>query len=264
MSRDLDLTVVFRMKLHGKVALVTGASRGIGRAVAELFAREGAKVVINYNGSEDEAMSLADQIRQKGGDALTLKADVSRPEQVKNMVTTILETCGRIDILVNNAGILIAAGFLDSTEEIWSKTIDVNLKGAYLCSKEVAPIMLNQKKGKIINMASNSGLACVSAVGNTPYAVSKAGLIGLTRSLAVNLAPNINVNAICPGWTDTDMAAQQEKTEPQRRGMVIAESLLKRTGRPEEIANAVLFLASDESDFITGEALIVSGGRPIG
>jgi len=252
------------MKLHGKVALVTGASRGIGRAVAELFAREGAKVVINYNGSEDEAMSLADQIRQKGGDALTLKADVSRPEQVKNMVTTILETCGRIDILVNNAGILIAAGFLDSTEEIWSKTIDVNLKGAYLCSKEVAPIMLNQKKGKIINMASNSGLACVSAVGNTPYAVSKAGLIGLTRSLAVNLAPNINVNAICPGWTDTDMAAQQEKTEPQRRGMVIAESLLKRTGRPEEIANAVLFLASDESDFITGEALIVSGGRPIG
>lgn len=251
------------MKLHRKVALVTGASRGIGRAVAELFAQEGAKVVINYNGSEDEALRLADQIRQKGGDALTFKADVSKPEQVKNMVATIFETCGRIDILVNNAGILIAAGFLDSTEEIWSKTIDVNLKGAYLCSKEVAPIMLNQKKGKIINMASNSGLAYVSAVGNTPYAVSKAGLIGLTRSLAVNLAPNINVNAICPGWIDTDMTAQEEKTEPQRRGTVIAESLLKRTGRPEEIASAALFLASDESNFITGEALIVSGGRPI-
>ena len=112
-------------------------------------------------------------------------------------------------------------------------------------------------------MASNSGLAYVSAVGNTPYAVSKAGLIGLTRSLAVNLAPNINVNAICPGWIDTDMTALEAKTEPQRLDMVIAESLLKRTGKPEEIASAALFLASDESDFITGEALIVSGGRPI-
>lgn len=251
------------MRLHDKVALVTGGSRGIGRAIVELFANEGAKVVINYRTSEKEALSLADQIMKKGGEALAIKADVSKADEVKKMVKKVIDQYGRIDILVNNAGILIPAAFLDSTEETWDNILDVNLKGAYLCSKEVASTMMKHRKGKIINISSNSGLAHISAVGNTPYTVSKAGLIGLTRSLAVNLSPNVNVNAICPGWIDTDMTAQEEEIQPNRKNMVIKESLLKRTGKPNDIANAALFLASDESNFITGETLTVSGGRSI-
>lgn len=246
------------MRLQGKVALVTGAGRGIGRAMAGLFAEEGAKVVINYSRSEKEASSLAEEIKKRGGEALLVKADVSRSEEVEEMVRRTLERFGRIDILVNNAGIAIQAAFLDSTEEMLDKTISTNLKSAYLCSKEVAPVMLRQKRGKIINIASVSALAQRSALLNTPYAASKAGVIGLTRSLAVNLAPEINVNAMCPGVIETDMTAY---LTPEMRRMRIEETPLKRTGKPEEIARAALFLASDESDFITGEILTVAGGR---
>ena len=246
------------MRLQGKSALVTGASRGIGRSIAKLFAEEGGKVAINYNKSEEEAKSLAEEIKKQGGEVLLERADVSKADQVRKMVRGTVETFGRIDILVNNAGILKQATFLDTTEEIWDITMKINLKGAYLCSKEVAPIMLNQKKGKIINVSSVSGLADRTALWNTPYTVSKAGMIGLTRSLAVNLGPHINVNAICPGFTDTDIVSS---LPPDRRRIVIEESLLKRIGKPEEIASAALFLASDESDLITGEILTVSGGR---
>ena len=246
------------MKLKGKVAIVTGGGRGIGRAIAKLFAEEGARVVINYSKSEKEASSLVDEIQQKGGEMLSIKADVLIANDVKKLVQRTIEKFGRVDILVNNAGILIPAGFLDSTEEIWDKTIDINLKGTYLCSKEVAPYMLEQKRGKIINIASVCGLAQRSALGNTPYAVSKAGIIGLTRSLAVNLGPTINVNAIAPGVIDTEMVAF---FPPERMKAIIDESPLKRIGRPEEIANASLFLAGGESDFITGEVLTVGGGR---
>jgi 3-oxoacyl-[acyl-carrier protein] reductase len=246
------------MRLKGKVVLVTGAGRGIGRAIAKLFALEGAKVVINYSKSESEAASLAKEIEEIGGETLLVKADVSKTDQVKEMVKKVIDRFGRIDVLVNNAGVLFPAGFLDSTEEMWNRTIDVNLKGAYLCSKEVAPIMLSQRKGKIINIASVCGLAQHSALGNTPYAVSKAGVIGLTRSLAVNLGPYINVNAIAPGVIDTDMVSF---FTPERKRMIIEETLLKRVGRPEEVAKVALFLASEESDFITGEVITVSGGR---
>jgi 3-oxoacyl-[acyl-carrier protein] reductase len=245
-------------RLQGKVAIITGSGRGIGRATAKLFAQEGAKVVINYSKSEKEASSLAEEIKKAGGDALLVKADVSKADEVKKMVQRTIEKFGRIDILVNNAGIMISSPFLESTEEMWDKTMNVNLKSAYLCSREVAPIMLNKKKGKIINLSSVSGLAQKSAVGNVHYATSKAGVIGLTRSLAVNLGPSINVNAICPGLIDTDMAAS---LPPERRKIPVEEAPLQRIGRPEEIASAVLFLASDESDFITGEIVTVSGGR---
>ncbi len=248
------------MRLQDKVALITGASRGIGRAMAKLFAKEGAKVVINYNRSEEEASSLVEEIQKQGGEALLVKADISKADEVKKMVQRAVEKFGRIDILVNNAGIILPATFLDCTDEIWDKTMDVNLKGAFLCSKEVAPIMLDQKKGKIINISSASGLAERSAIGNVPYTVSKAGIIGLTRSLAVNLGPYINVNAICPGLTDTEMAAS---LGPERRRKPIEEAILKRIGKPEEISNAALFLASDESDFMTAEILTVAGGRAI-
>ena len=245
-------------RLQGKIALVTGASRGIGRAIAKLFAEEGAKVVINYSRSEKEAASLAEEIKQQGGEALLVKADVSQAQEVKEMIKKVADEFGRIDILVNNAGILIQSPFLESTEEMWDTMVDVNLKGSYLCAKEVAPLMLKQKSGKIINISSVSGLAQKSALGNVPYAASKAGVIGLTRSLAVNLGPTINVNAICPGLVETDMSAS---LPPERRRIPVEEAPLQRIGRPEEIASAALFLASEESDFITGEAITVSGGR---
>jgi len=246
------------MKLEGKVALVTGASRGIGRAIARRLAQEGAEVAVNYFKSEKDAVDLSVQIRKGGGETLLVKADVSKATEVKGMVQKVVEKFGRIDILVNNAGVLVPVNFLDCTEDAWDRILDTNLKSAFLCSLEVASIMLKQKKGKIINISSISGLAHRTAVENTPYAVSKAGVIGLTRSLAVNLAPYINVNAICPGLIETDMTAPYS---PDRRKMIIEETLLKRIGKPEEIAHAALFLASDESDFMTGEIVTVSGGR---
>lgn len=245
-------------RLQGKIALVTGASRGIGRAIAKLFAEEGAKVVINYGRSEREASSLAEEIKKNGGEALLVKADVSQAQEVKEMIKKTLEKFGRVDILVNNAGVLVQAPFLESTEEMWDTMLDVNLKGSYLCAKEVASLMLKQKSGKIINISSVSGLAQKSALGNVPYAASKAGVIGLTRSLAVNLGPTISVNAICPGLTETDMSAS---LPPERRRIPVEEAPLQRIGKPEEIAYAALFLASEESNFITGEVITVSGGR---
>ena len=246
------------MKLKGKVVIITGAGRGIGRATSKLFAQEGAKVVINYNKSEREASSLAEEVEKQGGEVLLVKADVSKSDEVKNMIKKTIEKFGRIDVLVNNAGILISATFLKTNEEIWDRTMDINLKGVFLCSKEVAPIMQDQKMGKIINISSICGLGERSALGNTAYVVSKAGVIGLTRSLAVNLGPTINVNTICPGLTDTDMVAT---LDPERVKAGAEESILKRIGKPKDIANAALFLASDESDFITGEIISVSGGR---
>lgn len=246
------------MKLQNKVAIVTGAGRGIGRAIAKNFASEGAKVVINYSKSEKESQSLAQEIKNDGGTALVVKADVSKPNDVKELVKKTMDEFGRVDILVNNAGVLIPAHFLDSTEEMWDTTIDVNLKGSYLCSKEVATIMLEQKKGKIINISSVCGLGQKTALGNTPYVASKAGVIGLTRSLAINLGPTINVNAIAPGVIDTDMVSFFSQ---ERMKTIVDETPLNRIGKPEEIAAAALFLASDESDYVTGEVITVSGGR---
>ena len=249
---------MFALKLAGKVVIVTGAARGIGRAIAKRFAEEGAKVVVNYNTSEREASSLADEIRREGGQSIVVKADVTRSEEVNRLVKTTVEKYGRVDVLVNNAGIIIREDFLDAKEETWDRTIDTNLKSVYLCSKAVAPIMLDQKKGKIINISSVSGLAQRTALDSAPYSASKAGIIGLTRFLAINLSPHINVNAICPGMIDTGMIMSRT---PERRRMFIDDTPLKRFGKPEEVANLALFLASDDSDFMTGEMLTLSGGR---
>lgn len=244
--------------LAGKVAIVTGASRGIGRAVAERFASQGAKVVINYVSNEGEARDVVSRIESDGGEATPLRADVSSSSDVKHLVAATVDRFGTVDILVNNAGIMISKAALDATEEDWDRTIDINLKGAYLCSKEVAPIMQRRKGGKIINMSSNSGLYHPSAMRFTEYVVSKAGLNGLTKALALAWGPYITVNAICPGWIKTEMV---EGTDPEVEQRILAETALGRWGTPDEVAGAALFLASKDAGFITGELLIVAGGR---
>ncbi|MGA3406288.1 MAG: 3-oxoacyl-ACP reductase family protein [Candidatus Bathyarchaeia archaeon] len=246
------------MRLKDQVAIVTGASRGIGKSVAEVFAQEGAKLVINYKASESGALAVANEIRKKSGQAIHVKADVSKVEDVKRLVKTTVDNFGRIDILVNNAGVMFVDDFLEATEDTWDKTMDINLKGAYLCSKEVAPIMLKQKRGKIIMMSSNSGLYHPSAMRFVEYVTSKAGMNGLTKALALRLGPYITVNAICPGYIKTEMVAHND---PETERKLIEETALRRFGTPEEVSSAAVFLASSEAEFITGELLIVAGGR---
>jgi 3-oxoacyl-[acyl-carrier protein] reductase len=246
------------MRLSGQISIVTGASRGIGYAIAKRFAEEGATVVINYNSSKAGATKLLREIKKSGGEGFIVKADVSNPKEVKDMVKKTLRKYGRIDILVNNAGVMFPVTFLDASDDIWDKTIDINLKGAYLCSKAVAPAMLEQQHGKIINISSNSGLYHPSAMRFVEYVTSKAGMNGLTKALALKLGPHVNVNAICPGWIKTDMVAA---TDPELERAILNETALKRYGTPLEVANAAVYLASSESDFVTGELHLVAGGR---
>jgi 3-oxoacyl-[acyl-carrier protein] reductase len=245
-------------RLDGKVAIVTGSSRGIGRAIAERFASEGANVTVNWVGREREAQSVVDTIKKGGGDAFAVRADVSSSGDVKELVRETVDHFGRVDVLVNNAGVMFTKSVLDTTEEEWDRTIDINLKGAYLCAKEVAPIMLGQESGTIIMMSSNSGLYHPSAMRFTEYVTSKAGMNGLTKALALALGPHITVNAICPGWIKTEMV---EDTDPEVEQRILAETALRRWGTTDDVAGAAVFLASKDAAFITGELLIVAGGR---
>jgi 3-oxoacyl-[acyl-carrier protein] reductase len=246
------------MRLADRVAIVTGSSRGIGKAIAKLFAHEGARVVVNYSKSEKEALAVVDEIKREGGKAIHLQADVSKSDDVRRMVQRTVQELDGVDILVNNAGVHFAKDFFDITEDEWNRTIDVNLKGAYLCSKEVAPIMIKQKRGRIINISSNSGEYHQSAMRFVEYVVSKAGMNGLTRALALKLGPYVRVNAILPGYISTEMVAH---FTPEDEKMLMNETAVKRFGNVEDVAYAALFLASDESDFITGELMFVTGGR---
>jgi 3-oxoacyl-[acyl-carrier protein] reductase len=245
-------------RLEEKVAIVTGASRGIGRAIALRFAGEGARVVVNYQAKTAEADAVVGEIKAGGGDAIAVPADVSSSADVERLVAQALEHYARIDILSNNAGIMVAKGVLETTEDDWDRTIDVNLKGAYLCSKAVAPIMISQQGGTIINMSSNSGLYHPSAMRFTEYVVSKAGMNGLTKAMALALGPYVTVNAICPGWIRTEMV---EQTDPEIVRRILDETALARWGTPDDVAGCAVFLASAEASFITGELLIVAGGR---
>ena len=245
-------------RLEGRVALVTGASRGLGQAVADRLAEEGARVIVNYASGAEAAEAVVAGIRRRGGEAICVQADVSSAADVERLVATTLRAWGRIDILVNNAGIEIARDFLETTEDDWDRTIDVNLKGAWLCSKAVAPVMLEQKAGRIIMMSSNSGLYHPSAMMFAEYVTSKAGMNGLTKALALRLGPHITVNAVCPGFIETAMTRERGSAFHQR---VLAETPLERFGTPEDVAASVAFLASDDAAFITGETLLVAGGR---
>jgi len=246
-----------------KVAVVTGSSRSIGRSIALALARCGCSVTINYRKSRDEADEVVNSIRQMGGKALAVKCDVSKREEVENMFTATVDAFNKVDILVNNAGIFMGAPLLETTDEIWDKNMEVNLKGVFLCTQIAARHMAERNYGKIVNISSNSGFG-IAMSGETSYAVSKAGVIQLTKSAAFELGKhNINVNCVAPGAVDTVMLRgnrsdeEYEKVLEGRRNM----SSLGITGTPEDIANAVLFFASDESRYITGKILLVDGGR---
>lgn len=243
------------MRFSDKVVLITGSSRGIGRATAIAFAKEGAKVVVNYVNSDEKATSLVEEIRDLGSEAIAIKCDVSKEEQVEEMIDGAIKRFGKLDILVNNAALVYDVPLFNKTVEQWNRTLSVNLVGPFLCSKYATPHLVKEK-GRIVNICSNSGLTSFSPAA-ADYDSSKVGLISLTKNLARELAPDILVNAVAPGWVDTDMNAElpKEVIEEEKE-----KTLLKRFAQPEEIAKTVLFLASDDSGFMTGSVLAVDGG----
>jgi len=244
------------MLLGGKVAIVTGASRGIGRAAAIALAKAGAKVVVNFAGNQSAANETLEMIKAAGGEAVTFQADVANAAAVEALVKTTLETFGRIDILVNNAGITRDNLLLRMKEEEWDAVINTNLKGIFNCTKAISRVMMKQKGGKIINMTSVVGI--MGNAGQANYAAAKAGVIGFTKSIAKELASRaITVNAIAPGFIATDMTAG---LSDQVKNDLAGSIPLNRLGTSEDVAAAVLFLASDAANYITGQTLNVDGG----
>lgn len=245
--------------LTGKIALVTGAGRGIGAEIARTFAREGAAVIINYNGSKERAEKVEAEIIAAGGKAETYQCNVADDAACKEMIDTCIKSYGRIDILVNNAGITRDDLLMRMSEEDFDAVMDTNLKGTFHTIRHMSRYFLKQKSGKIINMSSVSGI--LGNAGQANYSASKAGVIGLTKSVARELASRrINVNAIAPGFIATDMTDAMTEEAKEK----IAESIpFKRIGQPEEIAEMALFLASDKSDYITGQVFAVDGGMTI-
>ncbi len=248
-------------QLEGKVALITGAAVGIGRAIAVACAREGAKVVVNYSKSRPEAETTAEMVRQAGGAPLVIRADVSQDRQVKTMVAETLDRFGRIDVLVNNAGVTAFVEFPDLdglTDEVWDRLYDVNVKGVFFCCRAVAPAMRRQGQGCIVTIASVAGIGTQGS--SIAYCASKAAVIHLSKCLAQVLAPEIRVNVIAPGFIgDTRWHAGRPNLE-QVRQRSAQRTPLKRLGSAEEVAEAALFLAS-RADFLTGEVMVVDGGQ---
>jgi len=241
------------MKLKDKVALITGASKGIGRAIALLFAKEGAKIIVNYNTSKEKANEVVEDIKKAGSDAIAVKCDVSQEEEVKNMVDEAIKKFKKIDILVNNAGIVYDIPLFEKTVDQWKKTLGTNLIGVFLCSKYVSKHM---SEGSIVNISSTNGIYSYSPE-SADYDASKAGVDILTKTMAEELAPNIRVNCIAPGWIDTEINKDLPEDFVKEETEKIA---MKRFGKPEDIARMVLVLASEDSGYMTGSIVVVDGG----
>lgn len=242
--------------MNGKIAVVTGGSRGIGRAVCLALARRGANLVFSYAGNAPAAEETAAACRALGVEALAVKADVSDGEAVRELMDTAIRAFGRIDLLVNNAGITRDSLLLTMKEEDFDRVIDTNLRGAFLCMKAVARVMMRQKYGRIVNISSVVGLR--GNAGQVNYAASKAGLVGMTKALAKELAArHITVNAVAPGFITTDMTAALPDAAREK---LLAEIPLGCLGSPEDVAAAVAFFAGDEAGYITGQVLCVDGG----
>ncbi len=248
-------------KLKEKVAIVTGAAKGIGKGVATVFSREGASVIIADLDASAGTMT-SEEIRKGKGEALFVKTDVASESEVKNMVQNTVDRYGAVHILVNNAGIGVYKSVLDTSSEDWDRCLGVNLKGAFLCAKYVIPHMQAARGGSIVNIASVHAIATVGSV--APYAASKGGMAALTRNMAIDYAKdNIRVNAICPGWIYTPLIESIFASAPdpeEMRRQVTERQLLGRLGTPEDIGLAALYLASDDSSFVTGSLLFVDGG----
>ena len=242
--------------LKNKIALITGAGRGIGRAIAIALAKEGAEVVINYNGSEERAKEVKQTIEENGGKASIYKCNVSDFVACEAMIKDIVKEYGHLDILVNNAGITKDGLIMKMKEEDFDSVLNVNLKGTFNTIRHSARQMLKQRSGKIINISSVSGI--LGNVGQANYAASKAGVIGLTKTMARELGSRgITVNAIAPGFVDTEMT---EVLSEEIRENACKQIILGRFGKPEDIANTAVFLASDKADYITGQVISVDGG----
>lgn len=245
------------MKLQGKIALVTGSSRGIGRATAIRLAKEGCDVAVNYIKDEKNAQTVVKEITKLGRKAIAIKADVGNEEQIKHMIKELIRSFGKIDILVNNAGIVWDIPLWEKTSEQIQRTIDVNFKGVFFCTKYAALEMKKTKSGSIINISSTNAIDTLSP-DSTDYDATKAAVVSMTKNFAEELAPyNIRVNCIAPGWVDTDINKELPKEYLKEEAEHI---LLRRFGKPEEIASAVAFLASDDASFITRTVLVVDGG----
>lgn len=245
--------------LKNKIALITGAGRGIGRAIAIALAKEGAEVVINYNGSEERAKEVKQTIEENGGKASIYKCNVSDFVACEAMIKDIVKEYGHLDILVNNAGITKDGLIMKMKEEDFDSVLNVNLKGTFNTIRHSARQMLKQRSGKIINISSVSGI--LGNVGQANYAASKAGVIGLTKTMARELGSRgITVNAIAPGFVDTEMT---EVLSEEIRENACKQIILGRFGKPEDIANIAVFLASDKADYITGQVISVDGGMNV-
>ncbi|MBN1627736.1 MAG: 3-oxoacyl-ACP reductase FabG [Deltaproteobacteria bacterium] len=246
------------MRLKNKVAVVTGSSRGVGRAIATAFGEQGADVVVNYSSSPKAADEVVEKIKSFGSRAIAVKADVALKSDVELLTKAAMDEFGRIDILVNNAGFTRPAMMLKMTEDEWDQVLDIHLKGAFLCSQSVAQHMKDQNGGKIINVTSVAGI--VGTVGQINYSAAKGGIISMTKSAARELARyNICVNVISLGIVATDMT-EKIRTDEKLKEIYMNRILLRRFGEAEDISPAFVFLGSDESNYITGQLLCVDGG----